>query len=325
MRKLNKFGQFNFEWIFALVAGAAILILAVYGATRIGNTQRYQSDTEVAKQIEILTNPLQAGFASGSYGKIIFNQEARINNKCGSIGFGRSEISVSTRSGVGQEWNDAAAATQIENKYIFSSSSGLPASPYGSATSQGKEFYVFSKPFYVSFKVADLTFLNSEKYCFVLSQNTKDIENELKGLEMENIKVGDINNCSADAIKVCFNQACNISVYGTCVNSCDSIFDEGYVEKDGQRFDYIGSLMYGAIFSDKSVYDCNVKRLIFRTGEIAGVYAQKAELMNARDCNTNLEEDMLYLSSLKNSSDLNEINSVAKNLEAKRGESCGLY
>ena len=115
-----KKGQFNFVWIFALVAGGAILALAVYGATQAGDTMRFQSDTEVAKSISIITDPLQAGFADGSFGRISFRQETRINNICFDGEFGKNDISVATRSDVGEEWKSSGGATSIRNKYIFS-------------------------------------------------------------------------------------------------------------------------------------------------------------------------------------------------------------
>ena len=129
-------GQFNFVWLFAIVAGGAILFLAIYGALQFGDTLRYGSDTKAAKSIAILTDPLQAGFAEGSFGKILFRQEARVNNICFDGEFGKNDISVSQRSDVGAEWNLAGGATSVYNKYIFSSEK-----------SSGFDYYVFSKPF----------------------------------------------------------------------------------------------------------------------------------------------------------------------------------
>ena len=124
-----KKGQFNFAWMFAIVVGGAILFLAVFGAMRAGDTYRYQSDTEIAKSLSVITDPLQAGFAEGSFGKISFNEETRINNICfdgphldtkdrTGQGFGKNDISVSTRSDIGEEWNLPGGATSVHNKYF---------------------------------------------------------------------------------------------------------------------------------------------------------------------------------------------------------------
>ena len=117
----NKKAQFNFVWLFAIIAGGAILVLAIYGATKVGDIQRFQTDTEVAKSLAIITDPLQVGFAESSFGKISFRQETRINNICVDGNFGRHKISATTRSNIGEEWNPPGAQVPIHNKYIFSS------------------------------------------------------------------------------------------------------------------------------------------------------------------------------------------------------------
>ena len=105
MRKirLRKKAQFNFVWLFAIIAGATILVLAVYGAMKAGDTMRFQTDSEIAKSISIISDPLQAGFSEGSFGKILFKQETRINNFCFDGGFGTHSISVSTKSDIGED------------------------------------------------------------------------------------------------------------------------------------------------------------------------------------------------------------------------------
>ena len=131
---MNKKAQFNFVWIFAILAGGTILVLAIWGAVQAGDTSGYGSDTAAAKSISILTDPLQAGFAEGSFGKIIFRQETRINNICLNDGeFGENGISVATRSGIGEEWSFPGGTTSIYNKYIVSEERG-----------EGFDFYVFS-------------------------------------------------------------------------------------------------------------------------------------------------------------------------------------
>ena len=309
---MNKKAEFDFVWLFAIIAGAAILILAVYGASKIGNTQRYEGDTEAGKKISILINPLQAGYAEGSFGKISFKQETKINNFCSDIKFGINEISVSTQSDVGEKWQTAGAATSIYNKYIFSNNQ-----------EQGKEFYVFSKPFYFPYKVSNLVFLNSKKYCF------KNIPEEFESLINLNAGNIEIENCSSDSIVVCFSGVCNIRIYGTCLNRCSSIYEEGYVEKNGVRFDYAGNLIFAAVFSDKEVYECNVKRLMYRTSEIADILLKKASLMDGRGCDTNLETDLILLKAIvsnASSEDLASINQIIKDMERKNeNELCGLW
>lgn len=309
---MNKEGlEFNFVWFFAILAGVAILILAIYGAVTFGDTQRQKTDSEIAKSIDILIDPLQAGFSEGSFGKISFIQETRIKNLCFSSGFGENKISVASRSGVGEEWNDEGFEEEIRDKYIFSEEENF-----------GEEFYVFSKPFYFPFKVSDLSFLISEKYCFV--SVPEELKDEISG------EVFEFDNCSSDSLSVCFNSfECDVNVIGNCVGDCGSFkeFGEGYVEKNGENFEYVGNLLFAAIFSEKEIYDCNVERLFFRTSKISDVLISKASLMNARGCNTNLVSDLVsFKSQLGSSGNLKSLSGFVRQLDDKNEkESCGLW
>lgn len=311
-----KKAQFNFVWIFAILAGGAILVLAIWGAVQTGDTLRYGSDTAAAKSISILTDPLQAGFAEGSFGKIMFRQETRINNICLNDGeFGKNDISVATRSGVGTEWNFAGGANSVHNKYIFSKEKN-----------EGLDFYVFSKSFEFPYEVSDLIFMSSDTYCFVNAP--EDIEDEVLGLGIENIVFG---NCSAVDETVCFGggSSCDTIVYGSCMGNCDSIYDEGVVAKKSGDLKYVGNLIWGAIFSDKLIYDCNVERLMFRTGNIADIFAKKADFMDARECGTNLKGDLVVWSGMVDgatSGDLMSLKEYAEDLGTKNDrEVCGMW
>ena len=310
-----KRAQFNFVWIFAILAGGAILALAIFGAVRTGNTMRFASDTEIGKSISIITDPLQAGFAEGSVGKISFQSETRINNICFSGGFGKNDISVATRSNVGEDWNLAGGATSIHNKYIFSGEK-----------IEGLDYYVFSKPFDFPYKVSDLIFLLSEDYCFLNAPD--EVKNEILGLGIKNIE---IDNCSGVGEKVCFGGGldCDIFVYGLCESGCDSVYDYGKVVTSEGEMMYVGSLLYGAILSDMGIYECNVERLMFRASKIADIFSEKVNLMGARGCDSNLMGDLIVWSALlENASagDLVSLESMAEDLERMNdGEVCGVW
>lgn len=316
MRGITKRGQFNFVWIFAILAGGTILVLAIWGAMQTGDTLRYGSDTKAAKSISILTDPLQAGFAEGSFGKIMFQQETRLNNICLADGrFGKNDISIASRSGVGSEWNLAGGASSVYNKYIFSKEKN-----------EGFDYYVFSKPFEFPYKVSDLIFLTSGSFCFLNAP--ENIEDEILGLGIENIV---LDNCSSGDERVCFGGGldCDSIVYGSCSGNCDSVYDYGVVSKGLGDLRYVGSLMWGAIFSDKAVYECNVERLMFRAGNIAEIFSEKADLMDARDCGTNLKGDLVvWADMIRNatSDDLILMKGFADDLGRKNDrEMCGLW
>lgn len=312
-----KRGQFSFVWIFAILAGGSILVLAIYGAIQTGETLRYGSDTAAAKSLSILTDPLEAGFAEGSFGKIIFRQETRIKNICLNDGeFGKNDISVATRSDVGEEWNLAGGASSVHNKYLFSKE-----------ISEGDEFYVFSKTFEFPYEVSDLLFMSSGTYCFLNAPEI--IEEEVLGLGIENIV---FSNCSVLDERVCFSGGvdCDTIVYGYCNGGgCDSVYDEGIVVKAGYDLEYVGNLIWGAIFSDRLVYECNVERLMFRTGNIAKVLSEKADLMDIRGCGTNLKGDLNIWRGMVDgvgSDELRGLNEYAEDLGTKNDrELCGMW
>lgn len=321
-----KRGQFSFVWIFAILAGGSILVLAIYGAIQTGETLRYGSDTAAAKSLSILIDPLEAGFAEGSFGKIIFRQETRINNICLNDGeFGRNDISVATRSDVGEEWNLAGGASSVHNKYIFSKEKN-----------EGNEFYVFSKSFKFPYKVSDLIFMSSNTYCLLNAPEV--IEEEVLGLGIENIVFsprddsGEPDNCGVGDERVCFSGGtdCDMIIYGYCNGGgCDSVYDEGVVTKAGYDLEYVGSLIWGAIFSDRLVYECNVERLMFRTGNIAKVLSEKADLMDIRGCGTNLKGDLNTWRGMVDgvgSDELRGLNEYAEDLGTKNDrELCGMW
>jgi len=312
----SKNGQINFSWIFAIVVGGMILVLAIYGAMKAGDTVRYQSDTNIAKKISILTNPMQAGFAEGSYSTITFKEDTLIRNTCLDNEFGRNEINVATRSDVGEEWNLEAGTANIPNKYIFSERQNI-----------GTDYYVFSKPFEFPYKVSDLIFLVPERYCFF--DAPEEITDELVKMKIPNIE---IDECSYDdANRVCFGNGddCDVVVRGSCVSGCDSVYDSGIVEKTGVEMKYVGNLMYAAIFADKGNYDCNVKRLLYRSATIADEFVDKADLMSARGCNTNMRGDLTNWYGLTidaTSDNLMGLRTVSKAMNRKNNlELCGIW
>lgn len=323
---MNKKGQFNFVWIFAILAGGTILALIIWGAIQTGDTMRYKTDTEAARNIAILTDPMQAGFAEGTFGKILFQQETRLNNICLPGGFGKNDISIAMRSGVGSEWNLAGGATSVHNKYIFSKEQN-----------EGLDYYVFSKPWNFPYKVSDLIFLSSGGYCFLNAPEA--VRDEVLSLGIENIVFDDCpqldNNYQTGQghfEKVCFGGGndCDSIVYGECSGrNCDSVYDVGVVSKRGEELEYVGSLMWGAIFSDAAVYDCNVERLMFRTGKIAEIFSSKADFMDARNCGTNLKGDLIAWEGMvegATSEDLGSLQGMADSLEKKNGgEICKIW
>ena len=237
--------------------------------------------------------------------------------RMGNGNFGRHLIQVSQKS-FGQ-WTETEIDVGFSNKYIFSS---VPV--------EGKEFYLFSKPFEFPFKVADLVYMSSseDEYCF--KNAPEDIEREINNINpgKSNTNLGHFltENCSDDAstINICFVKGAECDIYVD--------YDSEFVEKDGDKVFFKGdALMYAAIFSEKELYECGVKRLMKKVSILASVYKDKESFVARVGCNSNLQSDLLVLinlaNSLQNSDRLGQIESVAEEINDKNdaNSACRLY
>jgi len=264
--------EISFKWIFALILGAIILFLAIFLVSKMIKTGDTEQSAKTSKNIGVLTNNLETGFASGVTNTLSMPVETRIYNDCVlDENFGRQRIRTSQKS-LGK-WTETDLEVGFPNKYYFSST---PV--------EGKEFFLFSKPFEFPFKVADLIYITSadKKYCFINPR--EDIEEEIDYLDQKNILLG--NNCTGEEIKVCFSGSFD----------CDIIVEDNFVTKDGKILYYEGdALMYAAIFSDVGVYECQVKRLMLRTIQLASLYKDKENFVGRTGCSSNLAPDLSAL------------------------------
>lgn len=281
----------SFSTIFAIIAGATILFLAIYGSTKLLGTERQVSDAELGEEIGILLNPIETGYETGKVSLFSLPSETRLYCNCKEEGvFGKQLIRVSQKSF--GEWSQTDVNNDFENKYIFSEK---PV--------EGKNFYIFSKPFDISFKISDLIYLTStdEKYCFFDPPDR--IDDELSSLGQKNIHV---KECSEGDIVVCFEGGidCNIEVN----------YERGLVKKGEDIIYFEGdTLMYAAVFSDAEIYECQLKRLMKRTSLIAQLYRDKASFISRNDCDSNLNADLLRLiNAANNFEDSLEIKNIVK-------------
>jgi len=288
---MNKKGfEMSFTWIFSIIAGAAILFLAIYAASQFIKTHGQEIDTQTSVKLAILLDPLETSLESGKRSIIDFGANTKIyNDKCYTYGnFGEQSIGILTSQG--RNARPSYGKPQY-NKHIFSQN-----------IEEGKEFSVFSKPFALPFKVSDLIFFSGREYCFV--QTPESIREELEGLGIMNVNFTESKaSCKDGSQKVCFGQSsgCEIAVYG---NNYD--FSSGYLIKEGKTLYFTDSLIYGAIFSSPSVYECNVKRLSLRLANLGEVYLDKIKILDNINCNSLMD------------SSLNEIITLARNLNSSQ-------
>ena len=306
--KTNKRGylQISFSWLFAIIVGAIIIFLAIYFVTKMINTQNTIQSAKTSKEIGILLNPLETSFESAVTSSVIFPEETRLNNKCDNYGnFGNQGIQIMQKNF--NKWSKTNIEASFQNKYIFSE-----------RYSEGKTFYIFSKPFEFPFKVANLMYITSAStnYCFIDAQ--KDIADEISDLKQPNLKLE--GACSEDDVKVCFKDGgCDIYVN----------YNVGYVKKQRERMYFeTDALMYAAIFSEDIIYECQLKRLMQRVEQLSNLYMDKENLI-AQKCDSNLGGDLSSLSAsafnLEDSEDIYIMNNIIEDLENKNRGNCKLW
>lgn len=312
--------QISFAWLFAIIVGIFILFLAIFMVTRLINLGQYEISTETEKKIGVLLNPLEIRFETGKTTLLNLGRETRIYGECDDYSlFGRQIISISQES-FGR-WPEPAQGVSFKNKYIFSEK-----------IAEGKNFYIFVKPFEFPFKVTDLIYLTSasDEYCFISPPT--HIKDELETLNQGNIL---LNDCSDKSIRVCFNsEDCDIEVdYSR--NRVKKQQTELYFEGDSLIELYFegDSLMYAAIFADKDIYECQLKRIMQRTSQLSLLYRDKANLVSRQGCFSNLNPELSELSTLANnfetSDDFNKndymINLVKDIQEENKDSICRLW
>lgn len=297
--------EFNFAWIFAIAVGIMILFLAIYAASKAISSNSYESGTISARQIVNLLESSETGIASGIKSSVLsLKDETKIFNKCYDTSlFGRQKISLSNK--IFSKWQEESAKIDVPNKYIFSNN-----------IEQGKKIYYFSKPLALPFKISELIFLSSSRYCFINAP--EEIEEDASFL-MPNYDA----NCSPDSIKVCFSGSCEIKIQGLCDSNCNNEYDYGVVTKNSKNLYYIGNLMYAAIFSSPEIYECNVKRLMKRAYYQSELLKREGDFLTSR-CETNnngLIQLNILAKAYKSSQDLLIIKSASD--DADRQNSAG--
>ena len=315
---MNKKGylQISFGWLFAIIAGIFILALAIYISTKFIGIKQTQIDTETAKHIGVLLNPFEIGAETSSSTPMTTPSETRIHISCDENGvFGNQLISTSMKS-LGK-WTDESVEVRFKAKYVFSDE-----------TVEGKKFFLFFRPFNSPFKVADIIVLTSSEKNYCFATDISKIKRDVNNIQQENLYV--FPDCPANSVRICFNNVgsgnCDVDVF------YDEDTETGYVEKDGGRMEFFGNLLYGAIFSDKNLYECQVKRLMKRLNQLANLYEKKAVFVSQRGCTNNLAGDLNFLSvaakSVTISESLNQlILPKSKDIEEKNenNEYCKLW
>lgn len=270
--------DFTFSWIFAIIAGAAILGAAIYITAQLIDSSDTQRDTLVAGEIANLLNPLQTNIEDNRYSVINFATETRIYNECSVQGaFGSQKLSTAAKTR--NQWSDESVQKIVYDKYLFSRRI---------EESRDKKMHVMVNPIIAPFKIGDVMSIYGGKYCLINPTNSvEDLINDLSANGKQDIGINissSENNCPINSTKVCFNKiGCDVNV-----NTQSEV-----VTKNGKDMYYQGdSLMLAAIFSDYDIYECQVSRLMKRASELAVVYSKKAIYLEGSGCSNNLVSDL---------------------------------
>ncbi len=293
--------EFSFAWIFAIIAGAVIIFLAIYATTNIITSTRYETDTETAAQLEVLLNPIETNLESGKLVEIGFSDETRVFPACKDEGrFGRQEIRTSTRSGIGKEWGSPGGAISSNVRYIMAE-----------RQIEGRQIHVFSKPINMPYKIGDIMIIYSDEYCFINPR--EEIEDEINSLGLPGITINSsVRNCPRESRKICFEER---------ETGCEVVVYENTLSKDGKNIYYEEEFIMGAIFSDPDNYECQIKRIAARASYLAEVYISKSEYLSSKGCASGLEEDLEiyseYLDNLDSSVQLSSAYGLSNSLGRK--------
>ena len=308
MKNKKGYLQISFGWLLAIIVGIIIISLAIFFVTKMVKIEGILQSAKTSKEVGILLNPLETSFESAVTSSVVFPEETTIYNTCeekynlfGTQGIEIMQKNFNKRTKTNLE-------VTFQNKYIFSE-----------RYSEGKKFYIFSKPFEFPFKVANLMYITSAStnYCFI--DAPEDIEDEISDLKQPNLKLEE--ECSEEDIKVCFGfNTCDIEVN----------YDSKKVKKNNQVMYFeTDALMYAAIFSEKALYECQLKRLMQRIEQLSLIYMNKANSLTTKGCDPVLNP---YLSSLISStsrlSDSNELymmNNLIDEINEKNRGNCRLW
>lgn len=265
----------GFNWLFAIIAGGFILFIAIYAASKFIGISEQSYTTETAAKFVSLFDPLETGLAAGKSSKVDLQKNSRLFFDCdetANLPFGRQTISFSEQT-FGKKWSEKSNRVSIKNRYVFSENA-----------IEGKNFYLFSMPFSMPFSIADITVIETGKYCFYDAPN-EVIEN-IEGLNINNIIFA---NSTSECIgtNVCFGGYSDCDIKVSTPNN--------YVEKDGKKMYYYGNLMYGAIFSSSEIYECNSKRLMSKLNELGKIYIDKIKIMERKECEPRIGEKLYNL------------------------------
>ncbi|HLC31643.1 MAG TPA: hypothetical protein VJK51_03170 [Candidatus Nanoarchaeia archaeon] len=265
--------EFSFGWMFAIIAGAALVGIALYAGVRFISVGQEGTGSIEAAQLSVLFTPLGSSIEEGKLSFLELPKEDSIVLGCSSQGLGSTSFRV-VQDDFGER---VSGRTSSSLSYVASA-----------VELKGKRFRALTKPILFPYKVGDMIILfeDSERYCFVDAPN--ELEEELVALNSSNlVVVSGASRCPAGSKSVCFGSAgCSIRVE----------LAEGLVVKGRKSvpFDlrFGTGLLFAAIVSDPMIYTCQLERLMHRAGLLADLYIAKTNYLSTQGCSSGLASEL---------------------------------
>lgn len=279
----DKKGLVLFHWILILIVGAVIIIFGIMFASKTGMVEQKKQNIVVVEYLDLFFNPFaEIGSIAGGVGKSVeLPYESEVNLRC---------VAGEERLRIGE--GSKVAEKKIEN-FV-----------YAPSKLKTKNFFVFSKPFEIPFRVGDLIFAfdSSQNFCLIYdpydsasSGIASEIDSDVRSSLLaagDNFVLCTKSNCcnSLDNPKVISftSQKGDVNIIGN--GPLGEEFSYGEIDYNGTRSYFIGTAMIeGAIFSDYEIYGCNFKRLMEKVSAITEIYAEKASFLDkTQTCSYNL-------------------------------------
>jgi hypothetical protein len=300
--------EFSFSWLFSLIVGALILILAVYGVTTFIEQERTVSDSETAQALSGLLSPLQTSVeTSFRPNPIVFPQPTEI-----TLGCTRDASTVQTR----------ALSTIGRNTAPGYAQETAGVAVFGNTTLTGTTLHSLVVPFTFPYKLSDLVIVWTQPLCFVRAP-----DDVLQTFGADNVSVQSVQQrsiCQKGSRVICFDETvgCDVTV--------DSYLRR--VTSGGTSLYYEGALLYGALVAPPRLYECQIELLMRQGATLADLYGKTSALIGARGdgCGTAVGSSVITygraLQATNNSKQLAGIAEQATELEQEeRASICSLW
>lgn len=303
MNRINKKAQ-QYSWIFSLIIGAIIIFLALFSAGKYTETSGLKEQAELVREFDILLNPFASigSIATMTLSKSIkMPDDVQMRFTC-NANFNYDEINLRTkRRGDWDDWLENGF--KVRDKYIFSEDL------------EGREFWLFAKPFEMPWRVDDLIYITDNSYCF--EDAPENIKREIQALKADVISLKE-DGCIPGSIEVCFGiRSCEINVN----------YQLETVKKDGKTLLFSDdALMYGAIFSNAELYECNFNRLIQRIKTQIDINLEKAKIMEGKGCNTGgLQSSLMSMAGAFEGKLIGNFKSIAEEVDKRNPKECAVF